>query len=209
MLVDGRLIYQDINSILAPGVRETTDTLWDLAVNAGEDFRDTVFITIPRLKLKHFSFLFSRIFSIKIISCKKNISGFPEHRTGDHMIIRSLNAIPVEKVSVGKNSFRQVLIGSDEAPNFAMRRFIIEPEGEIPNHTNTVEHEQLVLSGRAEIGIGDEIFEVSKNDVVFIPAYVPHRYRTIGDDAFEFLCMVPNREDIIKIIEPKRRNLGR
>jgi quercetin dioxygenase-like cupin family protein len=72
-----------------------------------------------------------------------------------------------------------------------------------------VEHEQLVLSGRAEIGIGDEIFEVSKNDVVFIPADVPHRYRTIGDDAFEFLCMVPNREDIIKIIEPKRRNLGR
>lgn len=122
------------------------------------------------------------------------------------MIIRSLNSIRIEKVNAGKNTFRQVLIGSDEAPNFAMRRFIIEPGGEIPNHTNTVEHEQLVLTGHAEIGIGAEIFEVRKNDVVFIPADVPHWYKTIGDEAFEFLCMVPNGDDTINIIEPKRRN---
>ena len=120
------------------------------------------------------------------------------------MFIRSINSIPTEKVTAGKNTFRQVLIGSDEAPHFAMRRFIIEPEGEMPNHTNTVEHEQLVLNGRARVGIGDKTFEVGKNDVVFIPAGVPHWYRTIGDEAFEFLCMVPNREDVIKIIEPQR-----
>ncbi len=122
------------------------------------------------------------------------------------MIIRSLNSIPIEKVNAGKNTFRQVLIGSDEAPNFAMRRFIIEPGGEIPNHTNTVEHEQLVLNGRAEIGIDDEIFKVRKNDVVFIPADVPHWYKAIGEEAFEFLCMVPNGDDAITIIDPKRRN---
>jgi quercetin dioxygenase-like cupin family protein len=112
----------------------------------------------------------------------------------------------MEKVSAGKNTFRQILIGSEEAPNFAMRRFIIESGGEMPNHTNTVEHEQLVLAGRAEVGIGDKIFEVKKNDVVFIPADIPHWYKTIGDEAFEFLCMVPNAKDVIKIIEPRRRN---
>lgn len=122
------------------------------------------------------------------------------------MIIRSLNSVPMEKVSAGKNTFRQILIGSEEAPNFAMRRFIMEPGGEMPNHTNTVEHEQLVLNGRAEVGIGDKIFEVKKNDVVFIPADIPHWYKTTGDEAFEFLCMVPNTEDVINIIEPKRRN---
>jgi quercetin dioxygenase-like cupin family protein len=121
------------------------------------------------------------------------------------MIIRSLNSIPIEKVIAGKNTFRQVLIGSDEAPNFAMRRFIIEPGGEMPNHTNTVEHEQMVLSGRAKIGINDEIYEVKKNDVVFIPANVPHWYKTEGDEAFEFLCVIPNNEDTIKIIDPKRK----
>ena len=121
------------------------------------------------------------------------------------MIIRSLNTVPIEKVSVGKNTFRQVLIGSDEAPNFAMRRFIIEPGGEIPNHTNTVEHEQFILNGCAEIGIGDGIYEVRKNDVVFIPANVPHWYKAIGDESFEFLCMVPNNEDILKILDFKKR----
>ena len=122
------------------------------------------------------------------------------------MFIKSLNSIPIEKVNAAKNAFRQILIGSDEAPNFAMRRFIMEPGGAMPNHTNTVEHEQLVLNGRATIGIGDEIFEVKKNDVVFIPANVPHWYKTAGDEPFEFLCVVPNHEDIIKIIDPKRKN---
>ena len=121
-------------------------------------------------------------------------------RIGGKMIIRSLNSVPLEKVAAGKNTFRQVLIGADEAPNFAMRRFIIEAGGEMSNHTNTVEHEQLVLNGRATVGINDETIEVKKNDVVFIPANVPHSYKTIGDEPFEFLCMVPNNEDLIKII---------
>jgi len=49
------------------------------------------------------------------------------------MFIRSFNSMPTEKVNAGKNTFRQILIGSDEAPNFAMHRFIIEPGGEVPN----------------------------------------------------------------------------
>jgi quercetin dioxygenase-like cupin family protein len=117
------------------------------------------------------------------------------------MIIKSLDSIPKDTIPVAKNTFRQFLISSDEAPNFAMRRFIIDPGGEIPNHTNTVEHEQFVLNGRAQIGVNDEIHEVKKNDVVFIPANAPHWYKTLGDEPFEFLCMVPNKEDIMKLIE--------
>jgi len=117
------------------------------------------------------------------------------------MYIKSLNSISIKKVPLGKNTYRQVLIGSDEAPNFAMRKFILEPEGEIPNHTNTVEHEQLVLSGRGRIGIDDKTFDVKKNDIVFIPAKVPHWYKTMGDEPFEFLCIVPNKEDIIELVE--------
>ena len=117
------------------------------------------------------------------------------------MLIRSLENVPREKVKAGRKTYRQVLIGPDEAPHFAMRRFIMEPGGEMPNHTNTVEHEQLVLNGRAQLGIGESIFEVKKDDVVFIPANLPHWYRTLGNEPFEFLCMVPNQEDIIEIIK--------
>ncbi len=116
------------------------------------------------------------------------------------MSVKKIDDITIEKVNAGKNVSRQVLISRDEGPNFAMRRFIIKPGGYMPNHTNTVEHEQLVLNGRAEIAIGDETYQVKKNDVVFIPANVPHWYKTLGDEAFEFLCVVPNLPDVVALV---------
>jgi quercetin dioxygenase-like cupin family protein len=117
------------------------------------------------------------------------------------MFVKQINTFPKEEVKAGSKTTRQVLISSQEAPNFAMRKFTIEPGGEMPMHTNTVEHEQLVLGGCAEVIIGENNFVVKKNDVVFIPAGVPHCYKTIGDEPFEFLCLVPNKEDIIKMVE--------
>ncbi|HML95099.1 MAG TPA: cupin domain-containing protein [Thermodesulfobacteriota bacterium] len=117
--------------------------------------------------------------------------------------VKKMRDVPVEKVSAGTSVSRQVLIGPGEGPNFAMRRFIMEPGGGIPAHTNTVEHEQFVLGGSARIGIGDEVFEVGQGDVLFIPAGVPHWYEVTGDESFEFLCMVPNLDDTISLVESK------
>ena len=118
------------------------------------------------------------------------------------MSVKHAAALAAEEVAAGEGTSRQVLISADEGPNFAMRRFRMEPGGGMPNHTNTVEHEQYVLAGRAKIGLGDRVLEVQKDDVVFIPAGVPHWYRTEGDEAFEFLCIVPNLPDETTIIGP-------
>lgn len=117
------------------------------------------------------------------------------------MFVRNLKDIAVEKIPAGTGVSRQVLIAPDEAPNFAMRRFIIEPGGSMPLHTNSVEHEQLVLGGRAEVSLDGKIFEVGKDDVVLIPAGVPHYYKTLGQEPFQFICLIPNREDIIDVLE--------
>ena len=116
------------------------------------------------------------------------------------MSVRSVDSLPTEDVAAGTGTKRQVLIGADEGPNFAMRRFIMEPGGGMPMHTNTVEHEQYVLRGRARVVIGSEEHEVSKGDVVFIPAGIPHSYDTLGDEPFEFLCAVPNGPDTIELV---------
>ncbi|MBN2414133.1 cupin domain-containing protein [candidate division KSB1 bacterium] len=116
------------------------------------------------------------------------------------MSIIKIDNIEKEQIKAAKNTYKQVLIGPDQGPNFAMRRFIIGPGGEMPFHTNSVEHEQFVLNGSALVKIGDENFTVQKNDVVFIPANVPHSYKTLGDEAFEFLCVIPNKEDVLKIV---------
>ena len=117
------------------------------------------------------------------------------------MLHRHADDVSAETVQAGQGTVRQVLIGADEAPNFAMRRFIIQPGGGMPKHTNTVEHEQYVLRGRAKVGIGDDVLEVREDDVVFIPAGVPHWYQVEGADPFEFICVVPNAPDRIDILE--------
>ena len=116
------------------------------------------------------------------------------------MSVRAASSVPAQEVKAGKSATVQVLIGPEEGPNFAMRRFSMSPGGGMPAHTNQVEHEQYVLRGRARVGIGDRVFEVKQNDVVFIPAGVPHWYEAEGDEPFEFLCVVPNLPDRIQVL---------
>jgi quercetin dioxygenase-like cupin family protein len=116
------------------------------------------------------------------------------------MRIKHVDDVPREKVKAGKGTDRQVLIGPDEAPHFALRRFIMAPGGGIPAHTNTVEHEQYVLRGRAKIGIGADVVEVETGNVLYIPAGVPHWYEVQGGEPFEFLCVVPNAPDRIEML---------
>jgi len=120
------------------------------------------------------------------------------------MSVRAADSLPAEPVDAGSGTRRQVLIGPGEGPSFALRRFIMEPGGGMPLHTNRVEHEQYVLAGRARVRIGDDVVEVKRDDVVFIPAGVPHSYEALGeagDEPFVFLCAVPNAPDRIELVE--------
>jgi quercetin dioxygenase-like cupin family protein len=104
------------------------------------------------------------------------------------------------EIAAGQGTTMQVLISSEEAPNFAFRKFVMEPHGGMPKHTNLIEHEQYVLKGSGIIEIGDEPFEVSAGDSVYIPSNVPHSYKA-GKDGLEFICVVPNKDDKIEILE--------
>jgi quercetin dioxygenase-like cupin family protein len=113
--------------------------------------------------------------------------------------VRKKGSVEATDVAAGKGTRMQVLIGSDEAPNFAFRKFIMESHGGMPRHTNLVEHEQYVLKGSAMIEIGGVSFEVSEGDTVYIPAQVAHAYQA-GENGFEFICVVPNKEDKVEIV---------
>jgi len=115
-----------------------------------------------------------------------------------HKQIDSIQAAPQK---AGKGVSMKMLLSSEESPNFAMRNFIIEAGGHMPLHTNSIEHEQYVLSGRALVQIGEETFEAKAGDILLIPAGLSHSYKTIGDEAYSFLCLVPNSEDCITIIK--------
>jgi quercetin dioxygenase-like cupin family protein len=113
------------------------------------------------------------------------------------------HADEIERITVraGSAAEMQVLLGEgDRAPHFALRRFIMGKDGGMPRHTNRVEHEQYVLRGRARVGIGNEVFEVSAGNVLLIPGAMPHYYEVV-EAPFEFLCIVPNGPDDIQILD--------
>lgn len=115
------------------------------------------------------------------------------------MNIQSLSQIPSTPLQAGSGASMQMLISPERAPHFAMRKFVIKAGGNMPYHTNTVEHEQYVLSGSAKVIIDGKEFVAKKDDVIFIPANIPHSYDVLGDEDYEFLCLVPNKEDTIKM----------
>jgi quercetin dioxygenase-like cupin family protein len=117
------------------------------------------------------------------------------------MTVKHSNDVEAKNVAAGRDTTIQILISSQEGPNFALRKFSMKPGGGMPRHTNTVEHEQYVLRGHAKIGIADKIYEVNAGDVVLIPEGVPHFYENIGDEPFEFLCIIPNKEDKIMVLD--------
>ncbi len=119
------------------------------------------------------------------------------------MTVKNVNEVSSADVPAGKETSIQVLISAQEGPHFAMRRFVIQPGGGMPLHTNTLEHEQYVLGGEARVQIGEEVHFVKQGDVVFIPEGVPHSYSNKGIENFEFLCIIPNQPDEIKIMEKR------
>ena len=115
-------------------------------------------------------------------------------------VVKHAATVAKADVTAGTGTQMQILLGpADKAPHFAMRRFIMAEGGGMPMHTNAIEHEQYVLCGRAEVGIGDAVHEVSQGDVLLIPAGIPHYYKVL-QAPFEFLCLVPNSPDQVTIV---------
>lgn len=116
-------------------------------------------------------------------------------------VVKHAADVEDREVPAGNATRSQLLLGpEDGAPNFAMRRFTMGEGGGMPRHINSVEHEQYVLRGRARVGVGDEVYEVSADDVLYIPAGVSHFYQVV-EAPFKFLCMVPNDPDQLMILD--------
>lgn len=116
-------------------------------------------------------------------------------------LITSSSKVESTVIGAATGTSMQVLIPPTSAENFIMRRIVIKAGGSMPNHTNSVEHEQYVLSGSAEVGIGDAVHYIKQDDVLLIPAGVPHWYKASAEEDYIFICLIPNKEDIITLVE--------
>lgn len=130
-----------------------------------------------------------------------NMSGSEELHESEPVIKRA-DEIDYQSVAAAEGMEKGVLLDeSDGAPNFAMRRFTLEPGAEVPKHTNDVEHEQHVLAGEYTVGIEGEEYRVAAGDSLLIPAGAVHWYRNEGETEGAFICVVPHGEDAIELVE--------
>ncbi len=87
----------------------------------------------------------------------------------------------------------QWLWGKDDGvPNFALRRFIVQPGGKIGIHNHKEEHEIFVLSGKGSV-IDDSGFkqDIKANDTLYVPPNEAHGYENTGNSDLIFLCIIP------------------
>ena len=117
-------------------------------------------------------------------------------------LLRRGGDVKFEEQDAADGMHKAVLVGPDDgAENYAMRRFRLDPGTSVPEHTNRVEHEQYVLSGSYVVGIEDEEYIVEPGDSLFIPGDTVHWYRNESDEPVSFICVVPNADDEIEIVE--------
>src|SRR4029453_7687513 len=73
------------------------------------------------------------------------------------------------------------LVGTnDQAPNFAMREFELEPGGHTPLHFHPYEHEIYVLQGEGAIFDDGNERPLRPGDVVFVAPDDVHQFRNTG-----------------------------
>jgi quercetin dioxygenase-like cupin family protein len=120
----------------------------------------------------------------------------------DAPLVRRAADVEYDPVDAADGLAKGVLVGPEEGGgNLAIRRFTLAPGGEVPEHTNAVEHEQYVLAGEYRVGIGDETFTVRAGDAIHVPAGAVHWYRNDSDEEGAFLCAVPAGDDEIRLVE--------
>ncbi len=112
------------------------------------------------------------------------------------MVVKTKGEVAAQPVDRAvKTEIAWLIDRHDGAPNFELRKFTIKPGGRIPRHYHPeIEHEQYVLAGRYEVGIGEKVHMVTEGDSLYIPAGTVHWYENKGKENAEFLCIVPRKE---------------
>jgi len=84
------------------------------------------------------------------------------------------------------------LVGvQEQAPNYFIRYFEVEPGGHSAFDQHDHDHGVVVMRGRGSVLLGDKEFDIAPLDVVYVPGGEVHQFRNTGDEPFGFFCTIP------------------
>jgi len=109
-----------------------------------------------------------------------------KHVHYDEVELAEVTEAGAERVKV-----RWLIAQADDAPNFYMRRFEVEPGGKTPHHTHAWEHEVYILEGEGTAFGPDGGKPFRPGDVVFVPGGEEHHFEANLGKPAVFLCLIP------------------
>ncbi len=108
-------------------------------------------------------------------------------------VVKASEGVEVEDVGNSEGiTIQRLIVDRDGSERIHMRKFTMKPGAWMKFHKHdNCEHVQYFLKGEVKLKMGDEEYDVEKDDAVFIPADTPHSYENHGDEEARFLCIVP------------------
>ena len=100
---------------------------------------------------------------------------------------------PIHDANVSGISRRVLISAKDNAPNFTMRLFHVEPGGYTYHHSHDFEHEIFVIEGEGEAITNEGSKPLKAGYAIFVEPNEVHQLKNTGKTLMSFLCLVPNR----------------
>ncbi len=92
---------------------------------------------------------------------------------------------------------RKLVDKEDGAKNFAIWHGEVGVGGVAEVHSHRMEQAFLILSGKALFEIEGRRYELSQGDLIFLPSWLPHGIKSIGEKPLEILIfMAPPPESL-------------
>jgi quercetin dioxygenase-like cupin family protein len=85
----------------------------------------------------------------------------------------------------------------------------VDPGCRLGRHTDSAEELIVVLSGRAEVTVADEVGTVTAPGVALVPKDVPHEVRNAGDEVLRFAAVYAEPEVVTTYRAEVRPDGGR
>ncbi|MEZ4702777.1 MAG: cupin domain-containing protein [Rhodothermales bacterium] len=71
-------------------------------------------------------------------------------------------------------------------------------------HVHPYPETWIVREGRARFTVDGEVIEAGAGDIVVVEAETPHRFKNIGEDRLEIICIHPSNRVIQRDLETER-----
>lgn len=110
------------------------------------------------------------------------------------MLVKTLSDVPQENVTAFGSTGTKIqwFRKPEESTHFMLRRFEIEPKGQIGIHGHPEEHQMFILKGPIALLNKDGIETIVKTDqFVYMPPEELHGYRNPNNYPVSFLCGIP------------------